>query len=306
MTMSIDPIRFDGQVAIVTGAGRGLGRAHAIGLAARGAKVLVNDVGHADQSDSQISSAENVVDEIRRAGGEAFADGADVTNFDQVQNMVQGAVDQWGRVDILVNNAGILRDKTFIKMELADFRLVFEVHVMGSVHCTKAVLPLMREKGYGRIVFTSSASGIYGNFGQSNYGAAKAAMIGLMNVLDLESAKYGIKVNILAPSAATAMTAGLLDPGAEEVLKPEWVTQGLLFLVSRDAPSSVILAAGAGVYARTHIVETRGIFLPEAARTPEMIAEHFNELSNSGNLETPRTAWAQCKKFSDRALAEDS
>jgi NAD(P)-dependent dehydrogenase (short-subunit alcohol dehydrogenase family) len=248
--------------------------------------------------------AESVAAEIRALGGEAIADASDITSVNQVDGMVSRTLDRWGRVDILVNNAGILRDKTFQKMGLADFRLVVEVHLMGSVHCAKAVLPIMREKGYGRIVFTSSASGMYGNFGQTNYGSAKAAMIGLMNVLDLECSKYGIKVNILAPTAATSMTAGLFEASAAELLKPEWVTPALLFLVSEDAPSKVILDAGAGVYARTHIIETRGIFLPEASRTPEVIAERFEEVSSLADSETPSNAIAQSTKFADRALAE--
>src|SRR5580765_6883381 len=188
---------FTGRVAIVTGAGGGLGRQHALGLAARGAKVVVND----------LAAAQGVVDEIRAAGGEAIANDASVTDFAAVQAMVQQAVDAWGRVDILVNNAGILRDKSFAKMELADFRLVMDVHLMVAVHCTKAVWALMNEQKYGRIVMTTSSSGLYGNFGQSNYGAAKLALVGLMQTLSLEGAKYDIRVNCLAPTAATRMTA---------------------------------------------------------------------------------------------------
>ncbi len=303
--MSRASIRFEGRVALVTGAGQGLGRAHALGLAARGAKVVVNDLGRANATGQLVSdSAESVAREIRGLGGEAIAEGADITQFAHVQSMVARTIDRWGRIDILVNNAGILRDKTFLNMELADFRLVMEVHLMGSVHCIKAVLPQLRERGYGRIVLTSSASGLYGNFGQSNYGSAKAAMIGLMNVLNLESGKYGIKVNILAPTAATSMTAGLIEPAAAEQLKPEWVTPGLLFLVSENAPSGVILDAGAGCFARTHIIETRGIYLPEAARTPEVIAERFEALSDLAGADTPPTAIAQTMKFTRRALAE--
>ena len=306
MEMSAETIRFDGQVAIVTGAGQGLGRAHALGLAARGAKVVVNDLGSPNAAGGIASaSAEQVAREIRARGGDAVADGADVTQFSQVDAMAKRALERWGRIDILVNNAGILRDKTFLKMDLADFRLVMEVHVMGSVHCTKAVLPYMRERGYGRIVMTSSASGLYGNFGQANYGAAKAALVGLMNVLDLECRRYGIKVNVLAPTAATAMTAGLIDAAALEALRPEWVTPGLLYLVSENAPDAVILDAGAGVYARTHIVETRGIYVPQAGRTPEAVAARFAELSNLDDLETPPTALAQSAKFAERARAEE-
>jgi NAD(P)-dependent dehydrogenase (short-subunit alcohol dehydrogenase family) len=219
--------------------------------------------------------------------------------------MVARAIDRWSRIDILVNNAGILRDKTFAKMDLADFRLVLEVHLMGSVHCIKAVLPHMRERNYGRIVLTSSASGIYGNFGQANYGAAKAAMIGLMNVLDLECSKYGIRINILAPTAATAMTAGLIDPEAAGQLTPESVTPGVLFLVSDNAPSRIILGAGAGCFARTHILETRGIYLAETEQTPEVIAERFAEISDLAGAEPLPSAFAQSMKYLRRKSVEN-
>ena len=199
--MAID---FNGRVAIVTGAGGGLGRAHALALAARGAKVVVNDLGGArDGSGHSLTAAEAVVAEIRAAGGLAIANGASVTDWDAVHAMVQQAVDTWGRVDILVNNAGILRDKSFAKMDLADFRLVMDVHLMGAVHCAKAVWPHMQAQNYGRILMTTSSSGLYGNFGQSNYSAAKLALVGLMQTLAIEGAKHGIRVNSLAPTAAT-------------------------------------------------------------------------------------------------------
>lgn len=228
--------RYDNRVAIVTGAGNGLGRSHALGLAARGAKVVVNDLGGAvDGSGSQLSAAESVVEEIRAAGGEAIANGANVTQPDEVEAMVQSAIDKWGRVDILVNNAGILRDKSFSKMSLDDFRLVLDVHLMGAAICSKAVWDLMKEQQYGRIVMTSSSSGIYGNFGQSNYGAAKMGVVGLMNVLHLEGAKYGIRVNALSPTAATRMTEGLIEPEALELMTVESVTAGLLYLVGSQS-----------------------------------------------------------------------
>ena len=287
-------IRFDDRVAIVTGAGGGLGRCHALGLAARGAKVVVNDLGPG-------GAPSEVVEEIERAGGTAMADGADVTNADEVAAMVSRAEAEWGRVDILVNNAGILRDKSFAKMEIADFEEVVGVHLMGSAICTKAVWSGMRDRGYGRIVFTSSASGIYGNFGQANYGAAKAAMIGLMNVLHLEGAKYDIRVNVLAPTAATGMTAGLLPPEVAALLTPESVTPAVLFLVGENAPSRTIMGAGGGVFAVTHIEETPGVFLPEAERTPEKIAACFAEIADRASAVPLENAYAQTFKFAAAA-----
>ncbi|MBV9906606.1 MAG: SDR family NAD(P)-dependent oxidoreductase [Hyphomicrobiales bacterium] len=287
--MTID---FDGRVAIVTGAGSGLGRSHALGLAARGAKVVVNDLGG-----PPFDNAMRVVEEIRASGGTAIADPADVADFEQVSEMTARAERAWGRVDILVNNAGVLRDKTFAKIEMADFEFVVRVHLIGSANCTKAVWAGMRERNYGRIVFTSSASGIYGNFGQANYGAAKAAMIGLMNVLHLEGVKNDIRVNVLAPTARTAMTEGLLSPVAAELLAPESVTPAVLFLVSENAPSRVILGAGAGVFAVTHIGETPGVYLDESERTPETIAARFAEISDPATAEPLKDAFSQTYKF---------
>jgi NAD(P)-dependent dehydrogenase (short-subunit alcohol dehydrogenase family) len=287
--MTID---FDGRVAIVTGAGSGLGRSHALGLAARGAKVVVNDLGG-----PPFDNAMRVVEEIRAAGGTAIADPADVADFEQVSEMTARAERAWGRVDILVNNAGVLRDKTFAKMEMADFEFVVRVHLIGSANCTKAVWAGMRERNYGRIVFTSSASGIYGNFGQANYGAAKAAMIGLMNVLHLEGVKNDIRVNVLAPTARTAMTEGLLSPVAAELLAPESVTPAVLFLVSENAPSRVILGAGAGVFAVTHIGETPGVYLDENERDPETIAARFAEISDPATAAPLKDAFSQTYKF---------
>jgi NAD(P)-dependent dehydrogenase (short-subunit alcohol dehydrogenase family) len=288
--MTID---FQGRVAIVTGAGSGLGRSHALGLAARGANVVVNDFGQ----NGGFNNAMRVVEEIRAAGGTAIGDNADVADFAEVSEMVARAERLWGHVDILVNNAGVLRDKTFAKMEMADFEFVLRVHLIGSTNCTKAVWVGMRERNYGRIVLTSSASGIYGNFGQANYGAAKAAMIGLMNVLHLEGAKNDIRVNVLAPTARTAMTEGLLSPVAAELMTPESVTPGVLFLVSEDAPSRVILGAGAGVFAVTHIGETPGVYLDESERTPETIAARFAEISDPSTAEPLKDAFAQTYKF---------
>ena len=234
-------IRLDGQVAIVTGGGRGLGRCHALALAERGAKVVVNDLAG---EDGRSPNADSVVAEIEAAGGEALANGANVADFEQVQAMVASAMDAWGRVDILINNAGILRDKSFAKMSMDDFQLVIDVHLMGSANCTKAVWDVMREQSYGRIVFTSSSSGLYGNFGQANYGAAKMAMVGLMNTLHLEGAKYDIRVNCLAPTAGTAMTEGLFPDAVFKLMAPESVSPAVVFLASTDAPSRKVVAAG--------------------------------------------------------------
>jgi NAD(P)-dependent dehydrogenase (short-subunit alcohol dehydrogenase family) len=287
-------IAFHGRVAIVTGAGSGLGRAHALGLAARGAKVVVNDLG---RDGAPSANALAVVEEIRAAGGTAMADPADVADFAQVSAMVAQAEKDWGRVDILVNNAGILRDKTFAKMEMAEFELVVRVHLIGSANCAKAVWNGMRERNYGRIVLTSSASGIYGNFGQSNYGAGKAGMIGLMNVLHLEGAKTDIRVNVLAPTARTGMTEALLTPVAAELMTPESVTPGVLYLVCENAPSRVILGAGAGVFAVTHIGETPGVYLDESERTPETIAARFAEISDPATAQPLKDAFGQTMKF---------
>ena len=275
-------IRYDGQVAIVTGAGNGLGRSHAIQLAARGAKVVVNDLGGTvDGSGGGSTASQAVVAEIEAAGGEAMAHGANVADFEQVQDMVAKTMERWGRVDILVNNAGILRDKSFGKGSLEDFKLVLDVHLMGSVNCTKAVWEIMREQSYGRIVVTTSSSGLYGNFGQSNYGSAKMGVIGMMNTLAQEGAKNNVKVNALAPTAGTRMTEGLIPDQAFALMTPETVTPAVLYLVSQDAPTRTILAAGAGGYAVAKIVETDGIYLDDADQTPEAIAEHWDAIANS-------------------------
>jgi NAD(P)-dependent dehydrogenase (short-subunit alcohol dehydrogenase family) len=274
-------IRYDGKVAIVTGAGQGLGRCHAIELAARGAKVVVNDLGGAkDGTGASSDAARAVVAEIEAAGGEAIANGANVSYFAEVEGMVQQTMEKWGRVDILVNNAGILRDKSFTKGGLDDFQLVLDVHLMGTVNCTKAVWDIMRDQSYGRIVVTTSSSGLYGNFGQSNYGAAKMGVVGFMNTLVQEGAKYNIRVNALAPTAGTRMTEGLLPEQAFELLTPETVTPAVLYLVSEDSPNRTILAAGAGAFAVSRIVETEGTWLPVDEQTPEGIAAHWEQISS--------------------------
>jgi len=274
-------IRFDGKVAIVTGAGAGLGRAHALALAQRGAKVVVNDFGGArDGTGGSSEAALAAVDEIRKAGGTAIANGANVADFAQVQSMVKQTMDEFGRVDILVNNAGILRDKTFAKLEMADIQAVLDVHLMGSIHCTKAVWEIMRQQNYGRIVMTTSSSGMYGNFGQSNYGAAKMALIGLMNALTTEGRKHNIKVNTIAPVAATRMTADILPEALLAKLQPERVTPAVLYFCSDDAPAKIIIAAGGGAFSAGTVVETSPVLLPDAELTPEGVAARFADIAD--------------------------
>jgi NAD(P)-dependent dehydrogenase (short-subunit alcohol dehydrogenase family) len=276
-------IRYDGKVAIVTGAGQGLGRSHAIELAKRGAKVVVNDLGVSkDGVGANSDGALAVVAEIEAMGGEAMAHGANVANFEQVQDMVQQTMDKWGRVDILVNNAGILRDKSFGKGSMEDFQLVVDVHLMGTVYCTKAVWDIMKEQEYGRIVVTTSSSGLYGNFGQANYGSAKLGVVGLMNTLAQEGAKNNIRVNALAPTAGTRMTEGLIPEKAYALLTPETVSPAVLFLVSEDAPTRTILAAGAGAFAVAKIVETEGVLLGDDELDADGVAAHWNEIANGG------------------------
>ena len=287
-------IRLDGQVAIVTGAGQGLGRCHALALAERGAKVLVNDLG---DDKGQSANAAAVVAEIKAAGGNAMAHGANVANFEQVEDMVKQAMDAWGRVDILINNAGILRDKTFAKMPLDDFQLVIEVHLMGTANCTKAVWEIMREQNYGRIVFTSSSSGLYGNFGQSNYGAAKMAMLGLMNTLHLEGAKNNIRVNCLAPTAGTAMTEGLLPEPVFKLLSPEAVSPAVVFLAGPDAPSRKVLGAGGGSFAVYKGFETVGVNLLPDNVTPEGIAAAWSSIDDESGMQEFTGGFEQTGKF---------
>ncbi|KIF65842.1 3-oxoacyl-ACP reductase [Streptomyces sp. AcH 505] len=297
-------IRFDGRVAIVTGAGNGLGRAHALGLAALGAKVVVNDFGGArDGTGGSLGPADAVVEEIRKAGGEAISDGADVSNFDQVQAMVAKATALWGSVDLLVANAGILRDKSFAKMEPDDFRKVVDVHLIGTFNCCKAVWNGMRERNYGRIVITTSSSGLFGNFGQANYGAAKAAMAGLMNVLAEEGRKTNIRVNTISPTAATRMTEELLPPQALQLMKPESITPAVLYLLSEDAPTRTIMGAGAGSFAVIKIMESEGINLSQADWTPDAVAAHFKEIGDMSKAQALEGAFQQTQKYVAQAAA---
>jgi NAD(P)-dependent dehydrogenase (short-subunit alcohol dehydrogenase family) len=273
------------RVAVVTGAGAGLGRAHALFLARYGAQVVVNDV---DQS-----AAARVADDIVAAGGAALPVAASVTDEAQIAALVASVMAQWGRVDILINNAGILRDKTFAKMSLADFRHVIDVHLMGSVICTKAVWEIMRQQQYGRVVMTTSSSGLYGNFGQSNYSAAKMALVGLMQTLALEGAKYNIRVNCLSPSAATQMTQGILTQESLERLDPKFVSPGLLALVGDDAPSRAILCAGAGHFARAHVTLTRGRYVGSDAHAGERVIAHWEEIGERAGDLVPTQGFEQ-------------
>lgn len=299
--MSIDlsmnsTLNFKGRVAIVTGAGGGLGRLHALALAARGAKVVVNDWGGARDGTAgtqSITAAQAVAAEIKAAGGEAIANGASVTDFAAVQAMVAEAMATWGRVDILVNNAGILRDKSFAKMEIADFALVVDVHLMGAVNCTKAVWAIMNEQKYGRIVMTTSSSGLYGNFGQANYGAAKMALVGLMQTLSIEGAKNDIRVNCLAPTAATRMTEGLMSEEVLSALKPEAVVPALLVMVGENAPNRTILCAGAGTFEAAHITMTQGVHIGLSGDAPELLAAKLAEVTNRHNDIVPMSGAAQ-------------
>jgi len=274
-------IRFDDQVAIVTGAGGGIGKEHALELAKRGAKVVVNDLGGSVDGSGTSDAAEAVVQQIKDAGGEAMANGASVTDLSAIQDMVKEVMDKWGRIDILVNNAGILRDKSFHNVTLDDFNLVMDVHFQGTLNCTHTIYPIMREQGYGRIVFTSSSSGVYGNFGQSNYGAAKMAIVGLMNTLKIEGQKYNVFSNSITPVAYTRMTEGLIPEDFGKNLQPEYVTPAVIYLSGKDAPNGVIIAAGAGVYARIITHETMGVSLGTGEdMTPENIAANWDTISD--------------------------
>ncbi|MEM9422560.1 MAG: SDR family NAD(P)-dependent oxidoreductase [Pseudomonadota bacterium] len=298
-------VRFDGRIALVTGAGNGLGRSHALGLAGRGATVIVNDLGGGrDGQGGSPIAAQAVVDEIVAAGGKAMASGADITDQAAVSDMISSIKDAYGQLDIIVNNAGILRDKTFSKMTMDDFDAVLNVHLKGSAIVTHAAWPLLREQGYGRIVFTTSPSGLYGNFGQANYSAAKMALVGLMNTLHLEGAKYDIRVNCLAPTALTRMTEDLGMPeAAAKELDPESVTPGLLYLVSEQAPSRQILSAAAGCFTVTHIAETAGIWLAPENRTPENVAAQVEAVTDRSDERIYTGANEQTGYFITRAFA---
>jgi NAD(P)-dependent dehydrogenase (short-subunit alcohol dehydrogenase family) len=286
-------ISFKDRVAIVTGAGGGIGRAYALELARRGAKVVVNDLGGARDGTGHSDMALKVVEEIEALGGEAMSNGGSVTEYEQMADMVAQAKAKWGRVDILMNNAGILRDKSFTKMEPADFELVIKVHLIGSAFATKAVWDTMREQNYGRILMTASSTGLYGNFGQANYGAAKLGLVGLMKTLAIEGAKNNIKVNSVAPVAATRMTEDILPEAALAMFAPELVVPASLFLVSEDAPSNTTLGAGAGAVHAANVTMTHGVKLAADERDPEGVARRFAEITDRTGEAVPQTGAEQ-------------
>ena len=291
-------IRFDGKVAIVTGAGGGLGRQHALELARRGAKVVINDLGGAvDGSGGSSEAAAKVVEEIKALGGEALANGSSVTDDAGVTHMVKQAMDAWGRVDILIANAGVLRDKSFAKMEIADFEFVLDVHLMGTVKPVKALWEIMREQNYGRIVVTTSSTGLYGNFGQTNYGAAKLSLVGFMNSLKLEGQKNNIHVNAISPVAFTRMTEGLMPPQMAERLRPEFVTPGVVFLCSEEAPTGAILTAGGGAFAMARLYETEGVYLGDGGLSVEAVRDNWAKITDETGQKAYFAGGEQSQKF---------
>jgi len=291
-------MQLQGRTAIVTGAGGGLGRSHALMLARLGARVMVNDL--------DAAAADGVAGEIVSRGGQALAFAASVTDEAKVAEMAGRAMREWGSIDILVNNAGILRDRSFAKMDLAEFRLVVEVHLMGAVICTKAVWETMRRQQYGRVVLTTSSSGLYGNFGQSNYGAAKMALVGLMQTLAIEGEKHGIRVNCLAPTAATQMTDGLLPREALDRLAPEFASDGLAALVGENAPTRAILCAGAGHFARANITLTEGLQIGGGADAHEQVVAAWPHISDRTGEIVPDYGLTQSERELASAGAADA
>jgi NAD(P)-dependent dehydrogenase (short-subunit alcohol dehydrogenase family) len=296
--MAGNDIRFDGKVAIVTGSGGGLGKQHALELARRGAKVVINDLGGAvDGKGGNSAAAEAVVAEITAAGGEAFANGSSVTDDAGVQHMIDETMGKWGRIDIIIANAGILRDKSFSKMEIADFEAVMNVHVMGTVKPVKAAWEIMKTQNYGRIVVTTSSTGLYGNFGQANYGAAKLGLVGFMNTMKIEGQKNNIHVNAISPVAATRMTEGLMPPEVLARLNPEYVTPGVVFLVSEEAPTGVILTAGGGAFAMARIYETEGVYLGEGGLSVEEVRDNWDKIADPAGQQAYVNGGEQGGKF---------
>lgn len=281
-------MELEGRVAIITGAGGGLGRTHALFLAGQGAQVVVNDM--------NANAAQAVAAEIEAMGGKAMAVAASVTDEAQVASMVEQVMDRWQRIDILINNAGILRDKSFAKMDVSDFRLVVDVHLMGAAICSKAVWNIMRAQNYGRIVMTTSSSGLYGNFGQANYGAAKMALVGFMQTLGIEGERHDIRVNCLAPTAATQMTEGVLAAEALANLAPEAVSPGLLALVREDAPTRAILCAGAGHFAVANITLTGGLFVGRHEAAANEVVERWDRVSARKGEIVPAYGFTQAER----------
>ncbi len=297
--MSLD---FTNKTVIVTGAGGGLGREHALEFARRGANVVVNDLGGSvDGTGGSSEAAEAVVKEITDNGGTAIANGASVTDDDGVQNMVKQTLDAFGRIDVLVNNAGILRDKSFTKMTLEEFQTVLEVHVLGTVKPTHAIFPIMKEQGFGRIMVTTSSSGLYGNFGQSNYGAGKMGVVGFMNTIKLEGQKYNVHINALAPIAATRMTEGLIPEEAFALLEPHKVTPAVIYMCGEDAPTGTIICAGAGAFAVSQILESEGMFVSNEP-TAEDIAANWDKISDMSNATPKGMGGEQTLKFVTMAM----
>ena len=296
--MAGNDIRFDGKVAIVTGSGGGLGKQHALELARRGAKVVVNDLGGSlDGKGGGSEAAEAVVAEIKAAGGEAFANGSSVTDDAGVKHMIDETMEKWGRIDIIIANAGILRDKSFSKMEIADFEAVLNVHVLGTVKPVKAAWEIMKAQNYGRIVVTTSSTGLYGNFGQANYGAAKLGLVGFMNTMKIEGQKNNIHVNAISPVAATRMTEGLMPPEVLARLNPEYVTPGVVYLVSEEAPTGVILTAGGGAFAMARIYETEGVYLGEGGLSVEEVRDNWDKIADPAGQQAYINGGEQGGKF---------
>ncbi|MEL6744767.1 MAG: SDR family oxidoreductase [Pseudomonadota bacterium] len=297
-------ISFTDQVVIVTGSGNGLGKCHALEFAKRGAKVVINDFGGArDGTGGSSEAAEAVVAEIESAGGEAMANGANVADREQVDHMIAQTMEKWGRIDVLINNAGILRDRSFGKMTMEEWDAVVAVHLRGSANCTLAAWNHMKERNYGRIVMTTSTSGIYGNFGQANYGAAKAGVWGMMNTLHIEGAKNNIHVNCISPTAATRMTEDIIPPESLDLLDPQWVTPAVVFLGSKDAPSRTVLLAGAGGYTVAKLMEAEGIILPEEDRTADAVAANWDAITDMSDAKEMLTGNDHVVKMVQKAMA---
>ena len=295
-------ISFKDKVVIVTGAGGGLGRCHSLEFAKRGAKVVVNDLGGSvDGSGGSSDAANNVVKEITEAGGVAIPNGSSVTDDDGVKNMVDQTMDEFGRIDVLINNAGILRDRSFTKMTMEDFTLVTDIHLIGSVKPTKMVWEIMKEQNYGRILVTTSSTGLYGNFGQSNYGAAKLGAVGFINTLKLEGQKYNINCNVLCPVAYTRMTENLMPPEAEQLLTPSSVTPAVIYLSSENGPTGTILCAGAGVYSVAKIMESDGENLGLEA-TAEDLEKNWDKISDFSEAKPFFNGGEQTGKVLEKAM----